>query len=243
LQTRGPRQLCWPGWLRIRDFPELEIGEKEVKFTKTPTLLIVREELSKIRHWYPTFLCEEGCELIKEFLDYRIGTGEKLTPESGITISLKRDLGISGRLHRPDVAPFLRTTKLGDDIRTAMRAASLPWRPYVFRSYFDTAMMIGESRGLVTHAFQQCWMGHNNSIEDTYTLRKGQLPARLLDDMRSSYEKVSELLETRKQAISMSEIELVARKGTLALLGFSENEIGGLGDLSQYSLSRTQENL
>jgi hypothetical protein len=32
------------------------------------------------------------------------------------------------------------------------------------------------------------------------------------------------------------EIELVARKGTLALLGFSEQEIDGLGDLSKYSL-------
>ena len=38
------------------------------------------------------------------------------------------------------------------------------------------------------------------------------------------------------ETASMQEIELVARKGTLALLGFSEEEINGLGDLSQYSL-------
>lgn len=222
--------------LRIKDLPELEIQEKKVEFTKMPTRVIVREELSKIKHWYPTFLCEEGCEFVKQYMDYRIAQGEKLTPETGITVSIGKDLKISGRLHRPDLSPFMRTTKIGEDIRIAMRASGLPWRPYVFRSYFDTAMMLGESRGMVTHAFQQCWMGHNNSIEDTYTLRKGQLPAELLEDMRSSYVKVSELLETRSKGVTMSEIELVARKGTLALLGFTEQEIDGLGDLSLYSL-------
>jgi hypothetical protein len=35
--------------LRIKDLPELEIGDKEVKFAKIPTLVVVREELSKIR--------------------------------------------------------------------------------------------------------------------------------------------------------------------------------------------------
>ena len=46
--------------LKVKDFPELEIGEKEVTFTKIPALIIVRSELSKTRHWYPTFMSGEG---------------------------------------------------------------------------------------------------------------------------------------------------------------------------------------
>ncbi len=41
--------------LRLKDFPELEIKDGAVTFQHTPTLIIVRAELSKSRHWYPTF--------------------------------------------------------------------------------------------------------------------------------------------------------------------------------------------
>ena len=41
--------------------------------------------------------------------------------------------------------------------------------------------------------------------------------------------------------VDTQEIELVARKGTLALLGFSEQEIDELGDLSKYSLQELKE--
>jgi hypothetical protein len=47
----------------------------------------------------------------------------------------------------------------------------------------------------------------------------------------------SQLTEGRNTPISRQVTRtLVARKGTLALLGFSEQEIDGLDDLSQYSL-------
>jgi len=46
-----------------------------------------------------------------------------------------------------------------------MRAVQLPWRPYVFRTYFDTALMLSESKGMISHAYQQFWMGHTGDIE------------------------------------------------------------------------------
>jgi hypothetical protein len=224
--------------LKVRDFKELKIDENGATFTKIPTLIVVREELSKTRHRYPTFLCEEGCEIIKAFLDKRTQRGEKLTPDSGIIASTDRHLMFSknfGPNHR-DASAFVRTTKLGNEIRLAMRASGLPWRPYVFRSYFDTQQMLAESKGMIIHAYVQLFMGHGGDIESVYTVRKGELPPELIEDMRAAHGRMSELLGTRKPTVSMSEIELVARKGTLALLGFSEQEIDELGDLSQYSL-------
>ena len=157
--------------------------------------------------------------------------------ESGIIVSgIKDQKRLATLTNIVDTAPFLRTTNLGKDIRRAMRRAGLPWRPYIFRSYFDTQQMLAESKGMISHPYAQLFMGHGGDIESIYTVRKGELPQELLEDMRSAYGRVSELLSTRKQAVSMNEIELVARKSTLALLGFGEDEINGLGDLSQYSL-------
>jgi hypothetical protein len=124
--------------LKIKDFKELAIGEKEVTFTRIPTLIVVRGELSKSRYWYPTFMLEEGCEILKQYLDRRIAEGEKLTPESGIVVGTELGRRNLEQMGMKDTSPFIRTTKLGDFIRRAMRASGLPWRPYIFRSYFDT---------------------------------------------------------------------------------------------------------
>ena len=228
--------------LRIKDLPELIVGEKEVRFATVPTLIVVRDELSKSRHWYPTFMLEEGCEIIKAFLDRRIADGERLTPESGVVVSTERHLKQSKNFGVPDAAPFVRTTKLGRDVRIAMRASSLPWRPYVFRSYFDTMLLLGESKGLVSHAYQQCWMGHQGTIESVYTLRKGELPAELLEDMRGAYARVSELLGTRgRQSLSKDEMLATFNRQFLSMSGYTEEELRGLGDLSILTPQRVQE--
>ncbi len=186
--------------LKIKDFRELVIEDGKVRFTAMPALIVIRSELSKSRHWYPTFMLAEGCEIIKQHLERRLAEGEELSPASGIITSSARSQEKLRNLKViNDASPFLRTTKIGLDIRKAMRASGLPWRPYVFRSYFDTALLLGESKGFVSHAYQQCWMGHKGSIEATYTLRKGELPAELLNDMRSAYGRVAEGLGTTKK--------------------------------------------
>jgi integrase len=231
--------------LKVKDLPELVIDDGKVSFTKVPTLVIVRAELSKSRHWYPTFILEEGCEILKQYLERRLTEGEKLTRESGIITS---DASAKEKLTNLkviiDASPLLRTTKLGHHIRKAMRAAGLPWRPYVFRSYFDTALLLGESKGMASHAYQQCWMGHKGSIEATYTLRKGELPAELLEDMRSAYGKVADELlgTTRKSSEASKEMIMETfNRQYLTMAGFSEDEMSRMGDLSQLAPQQIQD--
>src|SRR5438445_1302548 len=45
--------------LKVVDLPEVVIENESVKFSKTPTIVRVRSELSKARHEYFTFLSEE----------------------------------------------------------------------------------------------------------------------------------------------------------------------------------------
>jgi hypothetical protein len=222
--------------LKLKDLPELRIEGGTVTFAKIPTLIVVRSELSKARHWYPTFMLEEGCEILKQLFERRIAEGEVLTHDSCVIAGTETGRRNSKNLGANDASPFIRTTKISNLIRKAMRDVGLPWRPYIFRSYFDTQQMLAESKGRISHVYAQAFMGHGGDIESVYTLRKAELPPEILEDMREAYSRVSEMLSTRRQAVSMNEIELVARKGTLALLGFSEQEINSLGDLSQYSL-------
>lgn len=197
--------------LRIGDFPELEVKSSGVEFERIPTLIIIREELSKSRHWYPTFLCEEGCMILKEYLDKRIEEGEKLTKDSGIIITSSYGTKqFKNFKHFEDKSPFLRTINIGHHIREAMRSVGLPWRPYVFRSYFDTMELLAESKGLISHPYAQCFMGHAGDIEAVYTLRKRELPTEILEDMRSAYTRMAGLLSTIKRP--SSEVEAYREK-------------------------------
>ncbi|MEM1586705.1 MAG: hypothetical protein QXX99_00390 [Candidatus Bathyarchaeia archaeon] len=65
--------------LRMRDFLEMRIESGEIIFDKILTMVIVRLELSKAGHQHFTFLSEEGCEYLKDYLEERIKGGEKLT--------------------------------------------------------------------------------------------------------------------------------------------------------------------
>jgi hypothetical protein len=60
--------------LRLSDLLEAKIDneKKLIEFTRIPTLIRVRKPLSKAGHQYFTFLCEEGCRYIKEYLENRV---------------------------------------------------------------------------------------------------------------------------------------------------------------------------
>ena len=51
--------------LRVRDVPEMVVDNsaKTVTFQKSPTMISVRGSLSKAKHQYFSFLCEEGMQL------------------------------------------------------------------------------------------------------------------------------------------------------------------------------------
>jgi len=170
--------------LRIGDLPELSVNNGSVEFGETPAMVVVRKELSKAGHRYFSFLSEEGCGYLKDYLEGRLRRGEEFTEDSPIITPKVR------------VKPFIRTANIGDAIRLAIRKAGLPWRPYVLRSFFDTQAMLAESRGLVLRDYRTFWMGHKGDIENRYTTHKGKLPKEVIDDMREAYRRIQEFLMT-----------------------------------------------
>ena len=200
--------------LRIEDIPEIKIEGDKVTFEETPAMIVVRRELSKAGHRYFTFLSEEGCEYLKDYLEERIRKGEELGPESPVIT--------------PKTAskPFITTTNIGDAIRGAIRKAGYPWRPYVLRSYFDTQLMLAESKGLVLRDYRQFWMGHKGDIENRYTTNKGRLPEEVIEDMRSAYKRSQKYLQTTApESPGEDKMKEYTRRQFLLLAGLSPREI------------------
>jgi hypothetical protein len=214
--------------LRVRDLPELRVEGGSVSFEQTPTLVIVRKELSKAGHQYFTFLSEEGCEYLKDYLEERIRGGEKLAPDSStVTPKLRMKL-------------FIRAVNIGDIIRGAIRRAGFSWRPYVLRSYFDTQLMLAESKGLVLRDYRQFWMGHKGDIENRYTINKGRLPEAVIEDMREAYRRSQEYLQTTKREATEKRLRDAFRKQLLLVAGFTQQEAEEL-KLSSLSDEEFQE--
>jgi len=171
--------------LRLMDLPELTIENGNVNLTKVPAVIKVKSRFSKNARPYVTFLSNEGCEYLLEYLRYRMKLDETLTLESPVlTYSLKGKLRMFGR------KGYSRLIK-----RTFNRAG-FPFRPYVLRSYFDTAIM--NARG-VPHEFQTFWMGHTGTIEATYTVNKN-LPEWQIEEMRKTF---SETVEPKLSTLKM----------------------------------------
>jgi len=199
--------------LTIRDLPEIKIDGPKISFESIPTMVVVRSSLSKARHQYFTFLTEEACGYLKDYLEERARNGEKLTADSAIV--------------RPKVAEkqFIRTVNIGDMIRVAIRKAGHPWRPYVLRAYFDTQLMLAESKGLVMRDYRMFWMGHKGDIENRYTTNKHRLPQTVIDDMREAYKRSQDYLQTTKAEVGEEKIKETFKKQLLAVAGFNEEEI------------------
>jgi hypothetical protein len=205
--------------LRLGDFLELEIDNKNktVTFSIVPTFLRVRKKLSKGGHQYLTLCSEEGANHLKEFLEHRMRQGEQLSPESSV---------IRPRHVRKQ---FIRTTNIGDKIRGAIRAAGFSWRPYALRCYFDSQLLLAESKRFVIRDYRVFWMGHKGDIEHEYTLNKCLLPSELLGDMREAYRRSQQLLVTEGFAHAHEEDITVAFKRELLLVsGYSKEEVESL---------------
>jgi len=200
--------------LRIKDLPEVKVEGDSVDFERIPTLVMVRKELSKAGHQYFTFLSEEGCEYLKDYVDERIREGEAITHDSPI---------ITPKLR---MKPFIRAANVGDAIREAIRRAGFPWRPYVLRSYFDTQLMLAESKGLVLRDYRQFWMGHKGDIENRYTTNKAKLPEAVIEDMREAYKRSQIYFQTTKlEETSEERLRQAFREQLLLVAGFSQDEV------------------
>ena len=192
--------------LALKDLPELKLENGEVTFEKIPTIVVVRPTLSKTRSKYFTFLSQEGCDYLKEYLEERIRKGEKLTPETPL---IGHD--------RPGAAEkeFAMTRKITHFIRKYMRAAGVHKRPYVLRAYAETQLIIAESKGKISHPYLQFVAGHKGDIESRYSTNKGRLPPDMIEDMRAQYKACEPFLSTTsklEQSAVVKEAQIEALK-------------------------------
>ena len=215
--------------LRVKDLPEVTIDNNIVEFTKIPTQVVVRKELSKGEHQYFSFLTEEGCTYLGDYLEERVRDGEKLGRESPV---------ITPKLR---VKPFVRAVNIGDMLRLPIRKAGFPWRPYVLRSYFDTQLMLAESKGMVIRDYRQFWMGHVGDIENRYTTNKRRLPEQVIEDMREAFSKGQGFLQTEKsEGSSVDQLRIEFKRMLLATSGYRDDEITGM-DLENMTNEQIQE--
>lgn len=178
--------------LMIKDLPDLKIVQGIAMFETKPAKVIVRGSLSKAGHSYFTYITETGAEKVLAYLNHRLASGETLMPQSAV-------IAPSTRSTYPE-RKFLSTAIVERAIRDAMRPR-FKWRPYVLRAFFDTQLLIAESRGKIAHDFRVFFMGHTGSIEATYTTNKSILPELLTNEMLESFRKSQEFLdlETRQE--------------------------------------------
>jgi hypothetical protein len=217
--------------IRIGDFLEVNIDRsaKKVEFKNLPTLIRVRKCISKAGHQYLTLLCEEGCRYLADYWEYRMRLGEVFTSDSA---------AIKARFASKQL---IRTTNIGDKIRNAIRAAGFTWRPYVLRAFFDTQLMLAESKGLVIRDYRVFWMGHKGDIEHRYTTNKHRLPEAVIEDMRESYQRAQKYLQTQEPS-GESDLRLEFRRQLLLVVGYSQEEVEEM-DLKELSDDALQTKL
>jgi hypothetical protein len=206
--------------LMIRDLPELEIVEGITRFSAKPAKIIVRRTLSKAGHVYFSFITETGAEKILAYINQRMIGGEVLDPESPVIVPFSKYRRFRGK---NEGRKFLSTAIIERDVRKTMRPR-FKWRPYVLRAFFDTQLLIAESRGKIAHDFRVFFMGHKGSIEAKYTTNKSILPKTLMDEMRESFRKSQEFLDyetntereeeiSRQRIVTSEEFEKLVTEG------------------------------
>jgi hypothetical protein len=200
--------------LRLRDLPELRIQSGKATFEKIPTIVTVRPTLSKTRCKYFTFLGEEGCTYLREYLEERIRNGETPSPETPL-------IGYERSKRSGD--EFLSTRKITHYVRAAMRDAGVRKRPYVLRAYAETQLIIAESKGKISHPYLQFIAGHKGDVEARYSTNKGRLPPDMIEDMQSQYKACEPFLNTTS---NLEESAVVKEAQIEALKSIAKNLLG-----------------
>ncbi len=217
--------------LTIGDLSELKIENGQVTFEKIPTMIVVRSTLSKTRKKYFTFLSQEGCGILKEYLEQRMRGGEKLAPETPL---------IGPERPRAAEKKFAMTKKITHFIRKYMRAAGVIKRPYVLRAYAETQLSIAENKGKIGHQYFQFFAGHKGDIEARYSTEKGRLPPPMIADMRQQYQDCEPFLSTVTSTLEQSDMVKQVKLEAIKLL--ARNLFGvDLQDAKNQQNDRTQE--
>ena len=221
--------------LRLKDLPELHyVGdgcrsagqELHAKgraiFEKVPTLVRVRTSSSKAGHQYLTFLGEEGCGYVSQYLETRLAQKESFTPDTDLAHSLYaeksflRSLNITSRVHR-----VFRAAGIVD------RSGKTP-RPYVLRRYFLNRCLEAQSKVGVPDRYVEFWAGHTGDVTAKhYTTGLPNLPESVIEEMRSAYKRCEPFLSTvpsKKDTQTQANIAKVLLTG----LGYTEKELAGV---------------
>ena len=177
--------------LQIRDLPDIVIHQGMAKCIRTPNQVIVRRELSKAKHQYFTFLTSSGTKKLIAYLNDRLACGKPLHGNSPVIAPDHRHKLNRGKNNGK---AFLPTRQISKEIRNTFRPR-FQWRPYVLRAYFDTELLIAESKGKIAHDFRVFFMGHKGSMEARYTTNKGMLPEILVREMRDAFKRSEEFLD------------------------------------------------
>ena len=196
--------------LRIKDIKDLQIKGNKAEFTKTPTLIIIRPELSKARHQYFSFFTEEGCIYLTEYLNSRLSSGETLTEESPL---IKPD---KTKSRKEDQSTFLETQLISREIKKAITKAGFKWRPYVLRAYFATNLDLAENKGDISHSWRQFFMGHKGDIEATYSTRKN-LSEEITEEMRETYRRCEKYFATQTENKQKEDLSKKLREYTIMM--------------------------
>lgn len=202
--------------LVLGDFPEMEIGKSRVLIARFPTPVVVRRDLSKANHRYYTFLCEEGALAALDYLNARLSAGEELHSLTPIYTPERTDL---------TKRQFVRTSKIGEQIRRVLRAAGLANRPYVLRTTAASRYAECENRGLVSHPFWQSWLGHTGDMSARYTVNRGKIPSSLLEQMRSAYRRCEPYLSTAPTRGEVEDRDLQTKRFVLLALGYTKEQV------------------
>ncbi len=206
--------------LMVQNISGLAVVQGRYEVESLPLRVEVPDELSKAGFSFLTFWGGEAAEDLVAYLNSRIEDGEDVGPESPI-IGYEK-----GAMKRHAKRKFLDTKRICELMRIAHRRAGLALPPYIWRSYFDTQLLLAESKGLVVRDYRQFWMGHTGDIEAQYTVRKC-LSVEILEDMEQRYMAAIKLLETRRT----DEEDNGAQSVVLAFLGgigCTEDEIAAV---------------
>ena len=131
--------------IRLTDIPDLYINGKSFEFQRVPAQINVRAELSKIRQPYFTFLGDEGCKYLSEYLEKRIRQGHNLDSHDPVIMP-------DSEMQRNQKSnEILMTTLILRRSKSFIVQSGHNWRPYIFRVYFGTNLDAAESKGLVSH--------------------------------------------------------------------------------------------
>ena len=177
--------------LMIRDLPDIAIVQGVAGCLVSPPMIIVRKSLSKAKHQYFTFLTSQGTKKLLAYFNSRLANGEPLNADSAVIAPDQTHKYGRGKNHDKR---FLPSVHISRNIRKSMRPR-FKWRPYVLRAFFDTQLLIAESRGKIAHDFRVFFMGHRGTIEAVYTTNKTILPESLLKEMREAFKRSEELLD------------------------------------------------